>query len=109
MKWYRIPVADINNPFVTKIKAGNQTICVVGYNGDIFAVSAMCPHQGFDLSKGWCENGKIICPLHGNSFDLQTGKGSGEFLKTYAVKKDGGTAYVGVRSIWEDITKLFNK
>jgi nitrite reductase/ring-hydroxylating ferredoxin subunit len=110
MKWYRIPdIEDLNKPFIKKVKIADKSICIVGYNGELFAVSSVCPHQGFDLSSGWCENGKIICPLHGYSFDLQTGKGSEDYLKTYAVKIQDNSVYVGISSVWDDIKKLFNK
>jgi nitrite reductase/ring-hydroxylating ferredoxin subunit len=110
MKWYRIPdVEDINKPFITKIKIADKSICVVGYNGELFAVSAVCPHQGFDLSYGYCENKKIICPAHGYSFDLQTGKGSEDYLKTYAVKAADNVIYVGISSVWDNIKQLFIK
>jgi nitrite reductase/ring-hydroxylating ferredoxin subunit len=110
MKWYwAADVEDVEKPFMKKVKVTGKSICIVGYEGKLFAVSAICPHQGFDLSSGWCENGKIICPLHGYSFDLQTGKGSEDYLKTYAVKIQDNSLYIGISSIWDDIKKVFNK
>ena len=110
MKWYRIPgIEDIDKPFIKKVKAGDISICLVGYNGDVFAVSSTCPHQGFDLSLGWCENKKLICPVHNYSFDLQTGKGNHDYLKTYAVKIKDDSVYVGISSVWDDIKRIFKK
>lgn len=111
MKWHPVAgIQDVSKPFITKVKIGETSICVVGYEGDVFAVSAICPHHGYDMSAGgWCENGKIICPMHGYSFDLQTGKGANDYLKTFPVKIDDGNVFVGVRSVWDDIKQLFIK
>jgi len=110
MKWYPLPeIQDFDKPFIKKVKIADKSICIVGYESKLFAVSAICPHHGFDLSLGGCENGKIICPVHGYSFDLQTGKGANDFIKTYAVKIENDIVYVGTKSVWDDIKQLFNK
>lgn len=92
-----------------KVKIAGKSILVVGYNTGLYAVSAICPHQGFDMSGGFCENGKLICPLHGYSFDLQTGKGPQDYIKTYPVKLDNDVVFVGTPSVWDDIKNLFVK
>ncbi|HVW95041.1 MAG TPA: Rieske (2Fe-2S) protein [Mucilaginibacter sp.] len=110
MKWFRVSgIKDINEPFIVKSNVVSYPVCVVGYNGSIFAVSAVCPHQGFDLSSGWCENNKIICPLHGYAFDLKTGRGPNDYLKTFPVKIDGDEVFVGIKTVWDDIKGLFTK
>jgi nitrite reductase/ring-hydroxylating ferredoxin subunit len=112
MKWYRIPGVEITDkPFIKKIKAGNKSICLVGYEGRLFALSARCPHAGGDLSLGWCNNGKLICPIHRYSFDLQTGKGSegqNDYINSYTIKIEGEFIYIGVDSFWEKIKQAFN-
>ena len=110
MKWYPVPdIKEVNQPFIKKLKLDDKNICLVGYDGELFAVSAICPHQGFDLSSGYCENGKIICPLHGYSFDLQTGKGPQDYIKTYHVKIENDTVFVGISSVWDDVKRIFSK
>jgi nitrite reductase/ring-hydroxylating ferredoxin subunit len=106
MKWYKIPELDPTQPFIKKIKAGGKSICVVGYEGDIFAVSARCPHAGGDLSLGWCKNQKLICPVHRYSYDLHTGKGSAgqnDFIYTFPVKIELNGVYVGISSFWDKL------
>jgi len=109
MKWYPVPDApDLSKPFLKKVKIGDKSICLVGYEGKLYAVSAICPHQGFDMSNGGhCENGKLICPMHGYSFDLQTGKGSQDYIKTFPVKIEGDTVYIATPSMLDDLKKLF--
>lgn len=110
MKWYPVPgIDDIDKPFIKKIKIAGSGVCVVGYEREIYAVSAECPHAGFDLSEGWCQNGKIICPLHGYAFDLKTGRGTNDYLKTYSVKLENKTIFVGTPTVWDDIKSIFTK
>jgi len=108
MKWYRIPgIENSDQPFIKKVKAGGKTFCLVGYEGEIFALSVKCPHAGGDLTTGWCKNEKIVCPLHRYSYDLKTGKGSegqNDFINTYPVEIKGNDIYIGIRSFWEKIT-----
>jgi nitrite reductase (NADH) small subunit len=56
--------------------------------GDLFATQAECPHRGGPLVDGLMGSGKVVCPLHGMTFDLTTGKparATCEALRLYAV------------------------
>src|ERR1700756_822593 len=105
MRWHKIDdVGNSGDTLVKKVKAGNTTVCLVGYDGEVFALGYRCPHAGGDLTWGWCNNGKLVCPVHRYSFDLRTGKGSGDqhdFIDTYPVKTEGLAIYVGIYSFWE--------
>ncbi len=61
-------------------------------NGEYFATHNVYPHQHFSLfHQGSREGMKITCPMHGWTFDLETGRayfGSGR-LKTYRLKVIG--------------------
>ncbi|WP_419788841.1 Rieske (2Fe-2S) protein [Mucilaginibacter sp. X4EP1] len=81
-------------------------MCVVGYEGDIFALSARCPHAGGDLSLGWCKNQKLICPVHRYSYDLHSGKGSegqNDYIDTFPVKIQHNGIYIGISSFWDKL------
>jgi nitrite reductase/ring-hydroxylating ferredoxin subunit len=111
MKWYEIPGIDLDQPFIKKIKAGNKNVCLVNYEGKIFAVSARCPHAGGDLSLGWCNNAKLVCPFHRYSYDLHTGKGSegqNDYIDTYPIKIIENSIYIGVASFWDRLKQGFN-
>jgi len=44
-------------------------------DGEVFAVSNICPHQHTALIyDGFIEGGCVVCPAHGWMFDLRTGK-----------------------------------
>lgn len=111
MRWYKIPgVKNTGQPFIKRVKADGKTICLVGYEGKIFALSARCPHAGGDLTQGWCKEGKLICPLHRYSFDLETGKGSegqNDYIDSYPVEVREDDIYVGISSFWEKLKEAF--
>jgi nitrite reductase/ring-hydroxylating ferredoxin subunit len=111
MKWYEIPGIKLTGqPFIKRVKAGGKIICLVGYNNEIFALSAKCPHAGGDLTQGWCKEGKLICPLHRYSFDLRTGKGSegqNDYIDSYPVEIKDDSVYIGINSFWENFKQAF--
>lgn len=105
MKWYKIPgIQHTDKPFITKVKAGRKSICLVGFEAEIYALSSVCPHAGADLSEGLCVKGKIVCPYHRYTYNLTTGKGGegqNDFVTTYPVDIKDNDIYVGVRSFWD--------
>lgn len=104
MKWYQVSTDIGALPSVSKISVGGKKLCIVNYNGEVFALSAKCPHAGADLSEGWCENRKLICPFHRYAYDLETGRGSAgqnDFVPTYKVEIRNNEVYVGIPSFWD--------
>jgi nitrite reductase (NADH) small subunit/3-phenylpropionate/trans-cinnamate dioxygenase ferredoxin subunit len=105
MKWYKIPgIQNTDKPFITKVKAGNKSICLVGFEGQIYALSSICPHAGADLSEGLCVKGKIVCPYHRYTYNLATGKGGegqNDYVTVYPVTIKGDEIYVGILSFWD--------
>ncbi|MGD9897403.1 MAG: Rieske 2Fe-2S domain-containing protein, partial [Candidatus Methylacidiphilaceae bacterium] len=61
-------------------------------DGALRALDADCPHQGGPLSDGIVDQEKVICPLHGFAFSLETGEGFGQSLsvRRYEVRSSGG-------------------
>jgi nitrite reductase (NADH) small subunit len=45
-------------------------------DGRVYATEPWCPHRGGPLIDGIVAAGKVVCPLHGSTFDLTTGKPS---------------------------------
>lgn len=77
MKWHKIPklAIDAKEP-IQLLKLGGKKFCLIYEQGKWFATSARCPHAGANLAGGWCEEGRLICPYHRHSFNLQDGKGA---------------------------------
>ena len=111
MKWYKIPDIQVTGkPFIKRVKAGSKTLCLVGFENKIYALSARCPHAGGDLTAGWCKEGKLICPVHRYSYSLETGKGSegqNDYIESYPVEIRDASVYVGISSFWEKFKQAF--
>ena len=54
--------------------AAGRPVCVARIHGALSALDNECPHHGAPLSEGTIEDGRVVCPWHGWSFDPQTGK-----------------------------------
>jgi nitrite reductase (NADH) small subunit len=91
----------INLGRVSRIPEGQGRCYVVGSeeiaifrqrDGRLLAAENRCPHRQGPLSEGVLGGGRIICPLHGHQFNLETGAGSepAECVRVFAVKEDGG-------------------
>ena len=81
-----------------RVVVEDRDIALFSDGGRIFAVQNDCPHQHFSmLHEGELKECRITCPMHGWTFDLESGRstiGSGR-LKRYNVKVIGGRVWVG--------------
>jgi nitrite reductase (NADH) small subunit len=68
-------------------------------DGRLFAAENRCPHRQGPLAEGVLGGGRIICPLHGHQFNLDTGEGSepSECLQVFAVKEDAGDILLSLK------------
>ena len=69
-------------------------------DGRIFATENRCPHHQGPLAEGVLGNGKIVCPLHGHQFDLETGAGSepSECVRVFSVQEVAGAILLSLKS-----------
>lgn len=90
-----------------KVMAGGKAILLVNLDGAYYAISNTCPHLGGSLVDGRLEGNRIICPRHGSTFDVTTGKAihGGKLMLisfhvkdtvSYPVKVEGTDIFVGV-------------
>ncbi len=74
---------------------------LVSLDGELFALSGICPHESAEMSEGVVSDGALWCPLHSSGFDCRTGAvihpPARVPLKTYRVLTDRGGVYVRVR------------
>jgi len=54
-------------------KVGHLPVLVVSHDGRVYAIEDRCPHMGFPLRDGTCENGLLTCHWHHARFDLESG------------------------------------
>lgn len=74
---------------------------LVRVDGEIHALTGVCPHQQADLSEGIVEHGVLWCPVHSSGFDCRTGAvthppASGP-LRTYPVRVEDGEVHVSLQ------------
>ena len=62
------------NGLVREISVEGRVLCVANVNGAICVLDGTCPHEGGPLGEGTIENGRVVCPWHGYSFDVHTGE-----------------------------------
>lgn len=74
------------------VVAGEQVAVFRLSTGALRAVSAVCPHQGGPIADGQIDTRVVLCPLHLNAFDLETGESTtgAPPLRTYPVTTDAG-------------------
>lgn len=57
-----------------KVQVNGEDVLVVNVDGKICAIGNTCTHRGCSLSEGELEGTLVVCPCHGGTFDLTTGK-----------------------------------
>ncbi len=99
--WHRVAAeADLKPETPLGLRIGDTQVMVVRLDDGIFAISDVCTHEYALLSEGFCEAGKIECPLHQACFDIRTGAAldapAEVPVATYEVKIEGGAVFVRV-------------
>ncbi len=95
-------LADLQNQSVVTATAHGHTIAVFWHNERAYAVDNRCPHMGFPLAQGICEDGVLTCYWHYARFDLDSG---GAFdiwagdVRTFPVEVRDGHVWVDLREI----------
>lgn len=92
--WVRIRgIAAFAGRSLLPVRVAGRSLVLVWSEGALFAVERACPHEGADLARGHCTNGRLHCPRHRASFALSDGAVSpGWFfrdLATFATRRIG--------------------
>jgi nitrite reductase/ring-hydroxylating ferredoxin subunit len=66
----------------------------------VFALANICTHAYARMSEGYLRGSRLVCPLHGGSFDVESGCALGSpavhRLATYPTRIVNGTIEVAV-------------
>jgi nitrite reductase (NADH) small subunit len=90
-----VKVAEVKDFAVRRSKrvvVDDVNVAIFAVDGTYHAVRNECPHQHFSaLHDGILNGTQLTCPMHGWTFDLQSGQATigGGRLKRYAVKVVG--------------------
>jgi 3-phenylpropionate/trans-cinnamate dioxygenase ferredoxin subunit len=75
-------------------------LILIWCDGRAVACERACPHEQADLSRGHISAGRLICPHHAASFDLEDGRISSGWssrpLRIYPVRVEYGEVWVKV-------------
>jgi nitrite reductase (NADH) small subunit len=83
---------------LVQVEAAGREICLANVAGVLRAVDNVCPHRQGPLAEGWIENGEVVCPWHGWSFNPETGTCSNATgaVEAFAVKVQGEDVLIAI-------------
>ena len=86
-------IADIPEGSSKAFQVSGQDILICHTKGEFFAVENKCSHAMSKLEGGRLRSYRLICPLHGASFDVRdgsvTGKPAMEPIRSYPLRVVG--------------------
>ena len=56
------------------VEYDDEDVGLFNVNGEFYAISDVCTHDGGPLVEGHLEGEQIICPRHGARFNIRTGE-----------------------------------
>ncbi len=93
--------ADVPAGRMLEVIVGTSSILLCHTREGWFAVDNVCTHAYAKLSEGRLRKTRLICPLHGGSFDCRTGAATGAPaaapLATYAVRLKGDDVEIALQ------------
>ncbi len=90
-------VSDIPPGSGLLVEMKERDIALYCLDGQVYATSDLCPHQGASLSTGTLKGEKIVCPWHQWCFNVKDGSSPMNprlKIKTYEVKQEGEQVFV---------------
>ena len=100
--WVEVCAADeIDEEDVIRFDHAGRTFAVYRSPEDTYhATDGLCTHEKIHLADGLVMDHIIECPKHNGRFNYKTGEAKGApvcvNLKTYPVKVEGGTVFIGL-------------
>jgi nitrite reductase/ring-hydroxylating ferredoxin subunit len=75
MAWTRTGVksAELPNGAMRDAQVNGTAILLLNLRGQIAAFQGRCPHEEGVLADGTLENDRVVCPLHGATFEVPSG------------------------------------
>lgn len=105
LSWHKIEIEIPAEDFIKLVVVRGKKLCLIRYAGELFLIQHSCPHAAGSLSRGWCEKGRIICPVHRYAYQLNSGRGDpgqGDYIECYPLRQEADGLYAGFkRRFWE--------
>lgn len=89
-------LADVPEKAGICLAVGERRIALFRVNHQVFALNNVCPHEGGPLADGFVEGETVMCPLHGWTFDLRSGRAltGSKGVECYPVRIEEGRVLV---------------
>ncbi|MDP8908084.1 MAG: non-heme iron oxygenase ferredoxin subunit [Chloroflexota bacterium] len=95
-------VGDLEPGELMYVEVGDEPVCLINLEGELYALNDTCTHEEASLSDGTIEGDEIECPLHGGAFNIRTGEPVAfpvvVPVETYGVRIVGDEVQVAVKS-----------
>ena len=95
-------VGDLEPGELMYVEVGDEPVCLINLDGELYALNDTCTHEEASLSDGTIEGDEIECPLHGGAFNIRTGQPVAfpvvVPVETYGVRIVGDEVQVAVKS-----------
>ena len=74
-QWFEAArVGEIADRKCKAVSVNGSAIALFNLDGEYFALEDLCTHMGRDLSSGWVEGDRAVCPWHLAEFSIRTGE-----------------------------------
>jgi nitrite reductase/ring-hydroxylating ferredoxin subunit len=87
-------LADVPEGGCLAVEVRGRRIALFNLGGTIHATDDTCTHAEASLCAGHVSADEVVCPLHGATFDIRSGRATGppasEDLAVYRVRVAGG-------------------
>ena len=60
------------------VEVNGKQVALFNLDGKYYAIDDACTHVGGSLAEGSVDGNEVTCPLHGATFDITSGKVTGE-------------------------------
>ncbi|WP_428087005.1 Rieske (2Fe-2S) protein [Candidatus Thioglobus sp.] len=97
--WIKILNQPPKEGTMTAVELQGKKIFVTLNKGKLYCAENRCPHEDIELTLGCLKSGRVVCSLHGFSFDLATGVSSQtdvDDMTTYSIKQENGEIYIQI-------------
>ena len=95
------PITKVENVPLREGRAvtvGGSEIAIFHLDGRYLTIENQCPHKGGPLCDGIVSGTTVVCPLHGQRFDLETGMpvlaSQPACIATFPTRVEGGVIFV---------------
>lgn len=94
------PVAELPEGRMKSCNIGGRDLVVCHTRDGLFALDNICTHAFARMSEGRLRGVRLICPLHGASFDVRDGRVLGapaaQPLATHSLRVNAGSIEIAI-------------